>query len=190
MLKGFFLEFLLWRRDQRCFCSAGTQVQAPARPSGLKGLVLSHLHLRPDPWLGNSVCRGAAKNGKKAPPPPPPPPPPPRAVLRSCPTCFFLSSLGEQRGGQCPPGLPCLPTPQILSHPSLTPKPKMPPGATRTKNVDSFLLCIYKSLSPKWQPKGFPTGTNTNVNIATRGGWFSSEQDRVGVKAMHLRGKA
>ena len=59
--------------DRQHFGSAGTQVQSPARHSGLKDPVLlqlqlrSKLLLRSDPWPGNSMCQGMAKKGGKIP---------------------------------------------------------------------------------------------------------------------------
>ena len=52
--------------------SSGTWLQSPARHSGVsKDLALLQLQLRLrqwlgyDPWPGNSICHGMAKNGKK-----------------------------------------------------------------------------------------------------------------------------
>ena len=59
------------QQDQWHVYSTRMQVRSPARNSGLKdpmSLPLWHrlqLRLRSDPRPGNSICQGAAKNGKK-----------------------------------------------------------------------------------------------------------------------------
>ena len=56
------------QRDQWCLCSARMQVRSPAWHSGLKDPVLPPLQprlqlwLRSDPWPGNFICHGEAKN--------------------------------------------------------------------------------------------------------------------------------
>ena len=59
------------QQDLQCLCSARTQVQSPARHSGLRHLVLLLLRQRSqrwcgsDPWPGNSICHRAGKKEKK-----------------------------------------------------------------------------------------------------------------------------
>ena len=53
------------QRDQWSLCSARMQVRSPAQHSRLKDPVLPQLWNRSDPWPGNSIGHGEAKNEEK-----------------------------------------------------------------------------------------------------------------------------
>lgn len=77
----------MMQRDWHGVCSTRMQLRASAQHSGSKDLALLKLQLASDPWPGNSICHGLAKNEKNN-------------VFRGSPE----GVLGWEQGGSCVTG--------------------------------------------------------------------------------------
>lgn len=78
---------VVMQRDWHGVCSTRMQLRASAQHSGSKDLALLKLQLASDPWPGNSICHGLAKNEKNN-------------VFRGSPE----GVLGWEQGGSCVTG--------------------------------------------------------------------------------------